>query len=73
MEKFRHRIQHTPAAPLNDEDGTNWGLLQLSDKIEGEFNEDDEARLLRLSVLTSTALGGLWDVCNLRKAAAGLK
>jgi len=48
-------------------------LLQLSDKIEGEFNEDDEARLLRLSVLTSTALGGLWDVRNLRKAAAGLK
>jgi len=31
------------AVPLKDHDGTNLGLLQLSDKYEGEFDQDDLA------------------------------
>src|SRR5688572_23323333 len=33
------------AAPLVSRDGKNIGLIQLSDKMEGEFTEDDEAIL----------------------------
>jgi diguanylate cyclase (GGDEF)-like protein/PAS domain S-box-containing protein len=31
------------AVPLKDHDGTNLGLLQLSDKYEGDFDQDDLA------------------------------
>ena len=57
------------AAPLVDSDGQNWGLFQLSDKYEGEFNEADEAAFVQLTELTALALEALWDVRNLRKAA----
>ncbi len=45
------------------------GLLQLSDKYEGEFSEEDEKQFIQFAELVSAALGALWDVRNLRKNA----
>ena len=44
------------AAPLTGRDGRNMGLLQLSDKYEGDFNNDDEAILVQLAQMASIAL-----------------
>lgn len=43
------------AAPLVDRHGKNLGLIQLSDKYEGEFNEEDEAILVQLAQMASVA------------------
>ena len=40
-------------------DGQNYGFIQASDRLEGEFTEQDEANLVRLAALTSAALDGL--------------
>jgi GAF domain-containing protein len=66
--------QHPPmrgwlAAPLIDDDGTNWGLIQLSDKYEGDFTAEDEALLVDFTHLVGQALEALWEVRNLKKAA----
>jgi hypothetical protein len=37
----------------------NYGFIQASDRLEGEFTEQDEANLVRLAALTSTALDAL--------------
>jgi GAF domain-containing protein len=47
------------AAPLIGSDGLNYGLIQVSDRYEGEFTEEDEANLLRLAKLTARALDAL--------------
>jgi GAF domain-containing protein len=57
------------AAPIVGQDGTNWGLLQLSDKYEGDFNEEDEKQFIQFAALISATLEALWDVRNLRKNA----
>lgn len=57
------------AAPIVGQDGTNWGLLQLSDKYEGDFTEEDEKQLIQFAALVSATLEALWDVRNLRKNA----
>ena len=44
------------AAPLIAADGTNIGVMQVSDKYEGEFTRDDEAVLVQLAQMTSVAL-----------------
>ena len=44
------------AAPLIDRGGRNIGLIQLSDKYEGEFSEQDEAALVRLAQRASAAI-----------------
>ncbi len=44
------------AAPLRDRDGNNLGLIQLSDKYEGEFTDQDEAVLLQLARMASVAI-----------------
>ncbi|WP_163994439.1 PAS domain-containing protein [Pyxidicoccus caerfyrddinensis] len=44
------------AAPLIARDGTRLGLVQLSDKYEGEFTEEDEAILMQLAQLSSVAI-----------------
>ena len=44
------------AAPLVARGGQGLGLLQLADKAEGEFTEDDEAILVQLSRLASIAI-----------------
>ena len=44
------------AVPLTDRDGKNVGLLQLSDKYEGEFTQTDEYVALELAQLASSAI-----------------
>jgi len=44
------------AVPLIGSDGANYGFIQASDRLEGDFTEQDEANLVRLASLTSTAL-----------------
>ncbi|HKE31865.1 MAG TPA: ATP-binding protein [Candidatus Angelobacter sp.] len=44
------------AAPLLTRDGRNLGLIQLSQKINGEFTEDDEAILVHLTHMASVAV-----------------
>ena len=43
------------AVPLILFDGQNYGFLQASDRLEGDFTEQDEAHLVRLATLTSRA------------------
>jgi GAF domain-containing protein len=55
------------AVPIVGEDGLNYGLLQVSDKLDGtEFDEDDERRLQRLATLGAVALDALARVRRLR-------
>jgi GAF domain-containing protein len=68
----REAGQHPPmrgwlAAPLIDSAGTVWGLVQASDRYEGEFTADDEADVVRLAALVALSLEALWSVRNLRK------
>jgi hypothetical protein len=44
------------AAPLIGSDGNNYGFIQASDRLEGDFTEQDERNLVRLAKLTSFAL-----------------
>ncbi|MBD1806011.1 response regulator [Microcoleus sp. FACHB-SPT15] len=44
------------AAPLRARDGQNIGLIQLSDKYEGEFTEEDEAIIVQLAQMASIAI-----------------
>lgn len=44
------------AAPLVGHDGRNIGLIQLSDKYEGEFSANDEAILVQLAQVASSAI-----------------
>jgi PAS domain S-box-containing protein len=44
------------AAPLIGRDGRNIGLIQLSDKYEGEFTEEDEAIIVQLAQMASIAI-----------------
>jgi PAS domain S-box-containing protein len=44
------------AAPLIARDGKNLGVLQLSDKFEGEFDEEDQAALVLFAQFVSTAV-----------------
>jgi GAF domain-containing protein len=47
------------AVPLIGSDGENYGFIQASDRLEGDFTEQDEANLVRLAALTSMALDAL--------------
>src|SRR5262245_18991863 len=47
------------AAPLSGRDGAygrNLGLMQLSDKYDGEFTEQDEAELAQIALMVSIAV-----------------
>ena len=55
------------AAPIKDSTGTNWGLLQLSDKYEGEFSEANETQFVRFAQLVSMSLEALWQARNLKE------
>jgi GAF domain-containing protein len=46
-------------APLLGSDGENYGFIQASDRIEGDFTEQDEINFVRLASLTSSALDAL--------------
>jgi GAF domain-containing protein len=47
------------AVSLIGSDGVNHGFIQASDRLEGDFTVQDEANLVRLASLTSTALDAL--------------
>jgi PAS domain S-box-containing protein len=56
-----HIADHPPmrgwlAVPLVSKDGENIGLIQLSDRHEGEFTESDEAILVQLAHMASVAV-----------------
>lgn len=57
------------AAPLVGRDGRNIGLIQLSDKYEHEFTEDDEAVLVQLAQMASVAIENARLVEDLRDAS----
>lgn len=44
------------AVPLVGHDGTNLGLVQVTDKVEGDFTDADEAVLYQLALTASTAI-----------------
>jgi serine phosphatase RsbU (regulator of sigma subunit) len=44
------------AAPLTSRDGRRFGVIELVDKHEGEFNENDEAIVTQLAQMVSVAL-----------------
>ena len=44
------------AAPLTGRHGRNVGLIQLSDKYEGDFTEEDEGILVQLAQMASVAV-----------------
>jgi PAS domain S-box-containing protein len=48
------------AAPLVGSDGSNVGLIQLSDKYEGDFTADDEAILAQLAQVAAVAIENAW-------------
>jgi GAF domain-containing protein len=58
------------ATPLLDSQGVNWGLLQASDKYDGEFSADDQAKFERLATLVSQTLEALWKVRTLKQSHA---
>jgi hypothetical protein len=69
----RESARHPPmrgwlAGSIRGKDGTSWGLLQLSDKYEGDFDHRDEAAFARLLALTSSALEGHWLTRNVKQA-----
>ena len=47
------------AAPLLTRDGRNLGLIQLSQKLSGEFSPDDEAILVQLTHMASVAIDNM--------------
>ena len=47
------------AVPIIGSDGVNYGFIQATDRLEGDFTEQDEANLVRLATLTSMALDAL--------------
>lgn len=59
------------AAPLITRQGENLGLIQLSDKFEGEFTAEDEALLVQVAQMGSVAIEvrHFQDVLELRVAA----
>ncbi|NJL40478.1 MAG: response regulator [Leptolyngbyaceae cyanobacterium RM2_2_4] len=57
----REMDRHPPmrgwlAVPLISRQGNNIGLIQLSDKYEGEFTEEDEAILVQLAQVAAVAI-----------------
>jgi GAF domain-containing protein len=47
------------ALPLIGADGLNYGFVQVSDRYEGEFSDEDQTHLARLVEMTATALDSL--------------
>ena len=44
------------AAPLTSRDGHNMGVIQLTDRYDGDFTNDDEAILVQIAQMASIAL-----------------
>ena len=56
------------AAPFFGRGRQNLGVIQLSDKVEGDFNEEDEAVLVQLSQIASVAIENVRLADRLREA-----
>ncbi len=74
----RYASQHPPmrgwlAVPLTGRDGTNIGLLQLSDKYEGEFTQQDEYVALELAQLASSAIDNARLIEEVNQLNVGLE
>lgn len=69
---FSGQTAHPPmrgwlAAPLRDRDDVAWGLVQLSDRADGqEYDQDDADTLAVFTGLLTETLQALWDLRNLR-------
>lgn len=68
-----HADDHPPlrgllVAPLVGRDGRNLGVVQLSDKYDGDFTEDDESILVQLAQMTSVAVENALLYRDLREA-----
>ncbi len=61
------------AVPLTGRDGKNIGLLQLSDKFEGEFTQTDEYVALELAQLASSAIENARLIEEVGQLNAGLE
>lgn len=55
------------AVPLTGRGGRNIGVLQLSDRYDGEFSAADEAVLVELARLASVALQGLRESARVQR------
>jgi PAS domain S-box-containing protein len=69
-----HVREHPPmrgwlATPLTSSDGRNLGLIQLSDKIEEEFDQADEAIVVQLAQFAASAIERAQAVEELRSQA----
>lgn len=56
------------AAPLVGRDGRNLGVVQLSDRYDGEFTAEDEAILVQMAQMASVALENAFLYRDLRDA-----
>ncbi|MEX6504437.1 PAS domain S-box protein [Pseudomonas zhanjiangensis] len=61
------------AVPLKSNDGENLGLLQLSDKYDDEFNEDDLAIAQQFAQMSVAALENLRLIQEVREAEQRLQ
>ncbi|MES3000383.1 MAG: PAS domain-containing protein [Pseudomonadota bacterium] len=61
------------AVPLTGRDGANMGLLQLSDKNEGDFTERDEYVAMELAHLASIAIENARLFAQINQLNAGLE
>jgi len=59
------------AVPLTGRGGRNIGLIQLSDKYEGEFTGEDEAVLVQVARLASDAIEKVRRVTRAQRRARG--
>jgi len=58
------------AVPLTGRGGRNIGLIQLSDKREGDFTDEDEALLVQVARLASVAIGDVRRSARVHRRAA---
>jgi PAS domain S-box-containing protein len=61
------------AVPLAGRDGKNIGLLQLSDKYEGDFTQQDEYVVLEMAHLAATAMDNTRLLEEVSRLNAGLE
>ncbi|PKO43248.1 MAG: hypothetical protein CVU30_08385 [Betaproteobacteria bacterium HGW-Betaproteobacteria-3] len=61
------------AVPLIGRDGANIGLMQLSDKYEGEFTAQDEYVAMEMARLVSIAIGNAQLIEEVRELNTGLE
>ncbi len=53
--------------PIVDREGKNWGLIQLSDRADGDFTQEDEALFTDFTRLVTLSLEKSWELRNLKK------